>query len=42
MPGVAVNPLDPALDIAWPITPDTTDPTQVSAKDAAAGLFADL
>ena len=42
MAGVAVSPLDPALAIAWPITPDPTDPTQVSAKDAAAPLFADL
>ncbi len=34
--GVAVNPLDPALDIRWPLTPI------VSAKDAAAPAFADL
>ncbi len=37
MAGVAVNPLDPALGIVWPITPPT-----VSAKDAAAPLFAEL
>ena len=42
MAGVAVNPLDPDLAIAWPITPNPGDPTQVSAKDAAAPRFADL
>src|SRR5262245_19673558 len=30
MPGTAVNPLDPALGIQWPIPPD---PSLVSAKD---------
>jgi dTDP-4-dehydrorhamnose 3,5-epimerase len=34
--GVAVNPLDPALGIGWPLAPI------VSAKDAAAPAFADL
>jgi dTDP-4-dehydrorhamnose 3,5-epimerase len=33
--GDAVHPLDPALGIAWPITIDPTDPSQLSAKDAA-------
>ena len=42
MPGVAVNPLDPALGIAWPVTPDASDVSMVSAKDAAAPAFADL
>ena len=42
MAGVAVNPLDPALAIAWPITPDPADPALVSAKDAAAPVFAAL
>ena len=42
MAGVAVNPLDPALGIAWPITPDAADPSLVSAKDAAAPAFAQL
>jgi dTDP-4-dehydrorhamnose 3,5-epimerase len=42
MAGVAVNPLDPALAIAWPIPPDAGDPALVSAKDAAAPAFADL
>ncbi len=34
--GVAVNPLDPALAIQWPLPPI------VSAKDSAAPAFADL
>lgn len=42
MAGVAVNPLDPALGIAWPITPAVDDPAMVSAKDAGAPAFADL
>lgn len=37
MPGVAVDPLDPDLAIAWPV-----DPPLVSAKDAAAPRFADI
>jgi dTDP-4-dehydrorhamnose 3,5-epimerase len=36
MAGVALNPLDPALAIGWPLPP------QLSAKDASAPLFADL
>ncbi|SHH58484.1 dTDP-4-dehydrorhamnose 3,5-epimerase [Jatrophihabitans endophyticus] len=39
MAGVAVNPLDPALGIAWPLTGDDA---LVSAKDAAAPMFAEL
>ena len=42
MPGVAVNPLDPALGIGWPIDPDPADPALISAKDSAAPMFADL
>ncbi|HEV7206109.1 MAG TPA: dTDP-4-dehydrorhamnose 3,5-epimerase [Jatrophihabitans sp.] len=42
MAAVAVNPLDPALAIDWPIPPDPGDPAMVSAKDAAAPLFAEL
>jgi dTDP-4-dehydrorhamnose 3,5-epimerase len=42
MNGVAVNPLDPGLGIAWPIPVDPTDPALLSAKDAAAPLFADI
>jgi dTDP-4-dehydrorhamnose 3,5-epimerase len=36
MAGVAVNPLDPALGIDWPLPP------QLSDKDAAAPMFAEL
>ncbi len=42
MSGVAVNPLDPALAIRWPLPVDRDDPAQLSAKDAAAPLFAEL
>lgn len=35
MSGTAVNPLDPALGIEWPLPIDTNDPAQISAKDAA-------
>ena len=42
MAGVAVSPLDPDLGIAWPVPLDPTDPSRVSAKDAAAPRFADL
>ena len=42
MAGVAVNPLDPALGIAWPLPVDRQDPAQLSAKDAGAPMFADL
>lgn len=40
MAGTAVNPLDPALGIAWPLPVDTADPAQVSIKDAGAPPFA--
>lgn len=39
MAGTAFSPLDPGLDIRWPVPVDPSDPTQVSAKDAAAPLF---
>jgi len=42
MPGVAVNPLDPALAIPWPIEIDPDETTALSAKDRSAPLFADL
>ena len=42
MPGVSVNPLDPALAIPWPIAIDPDDVTALSAKDRAAPPFADL
>ncbi len=42
MAGVACNPLDPALGIEWPLPVDVDDRAQISAKDLAAPLFADL
>jgi dTDP-4-dehydrorhamnose 3,5-epimerase len=42
MAGVAVNPLDPDLAIAWPVAVDPADPAMISAKDAAAPRFAQL
>ena len=42
MAGVAVNPLDPDLAIRWPLAADPSDPSLVSAKDAAAPRFKDL
>ena len=36
MAGVAVNPLDPALGIAWPLPVDVDNPAQISVKDATA------
>lgn len=42
MAGVAVTPLDPDLGIDWPLSLDPSDPTRVSAKDAAAPRFAQL
>jgi dTDP-4-dehydrorhamnose 3,5-epimerase len=42
MDGVAVNPLDPALGIQWPITIDPDDRALLSAKDAAQPTLADL
>jgi dTDP-4-dehydrorhamnose 3,5-epimerase len=39
MAGTAVNPLDPALGIAWPITIDVGNGAQISAKDASAPAF---
>ena len=41
MAGVAVNPLDPSLDIAWPLPVDVDDPAQISAKDAGAPALGD-
>ena len=34
MAGSAVNPLDAALGIAWPVRVDSSNPAQVSVKDA--------
>ena len=39
--GVAVNPLDPALGIEWPLPVDVDDPSILSAKDRAQPAFAD-
>ena len=39
MAGTAVNPLDAALGIAWPLPVDVGDPAQISAKDAGAPAF---
>jgi len=41
MAGTAVNPLDPALGIGWPLPIDTGDPSQISAKDVAQPPLAD-
>ena len=40
MAGVAVNPLDPALGIDWPLPVDVDDPGQISVKDASAPALA--
>ena len=42
MAGSACNPLDPALGIEWPLPIDPDDRAQVSAKDVAAPLLADV
>jgi dTDP-4-dehydrorhamnose 3,5-epimerase len=36
MAGVALNPLDPTVAIAWPLPVDASNPAQISAKDASA------
>jgi len=42
LPGIVVNPVDPALGIEWPLPVDPADPSSMSAKDANAPLFADF
>lgn len=42
MAGVAVNPLDPDLDIAWPVPVDPNNRALVSAKDAALPRLRDV
>jgi dTDP-4-dehydrorhamnose 3,5-epimerase len=42
MTGVAVNPLDPALGIAWPVPVDREDRNQVSAKDFGLPTLAEV
>jgi dTDP-4-dehydrorhamnose 3,5-epimerase len=39
MAGTAFTPLDPGLDIAWPVAVDRDNPRQISAKDLAAPAF---
>jgi dTDP-4-dehydrorhamnose 3,5-epimerase len=42
MAGVAVNPLDEDLSIAWPLPVNVDNPAQVSAKDAGLPKFSEL
>ncbi len=42
MAGLACNPLDPALGIAWPLPVDPEDRSQISEKDLTAPSLADL
>ena len=42
MTGTAINPLDPALGIAWPVAIDTTDAAQLSVKDAGLPKLSEL
>ena len=42
MAGACVHPLDPALAIPWPVPIDPSDPSRLSAKDAAQPLLRDL
>lgn len=42
MPGTALRPTDPDLRIPWPLPIRPDDPSSISAKDAAAPLFAEL
>ena len=42
MPGVAVNPLDPALGVTWPIPIDPFDRSLLSDKDARLPRLAEL
>jgi dTDP-4-dehydrorhamnose 3,5-epimerase len=42
MRGVAVNPLDPALGIKWPVAVDAADRSQLSAKDVGLPSLAEV
>jgi dTDP-4-dehydrorhamnose 3,5-epimerase len=42
MAGAAVNPLDEALNIAWPIAVDRTNSSQLSVKDAQQPTLAEV
>jgi dTDP-4-dehydrorhamnose 3,5-epimerase len=42
MAGAAVNPLDPALGIPWPVPVDVDDPASLSAKDRGLPTLAEV
>lgn len=42
MPGLACSPIDPRLDIDWPLPIDPDDPAQISVKDRDAPTLAAL
>ena len=42
MEGVAVQALDPALGIAWPLAIDPDDPSMLSARDRSLPTFAEV
>ena len=42
MPGPALCPLDPELDIKWPIDIDISDLNQISEKDSKAPTLKEL
>jgi len=42
MPGTALCPLDPELDIKWPIPIETSDFNQISEKDSKAPTLKEL
>ncbi|PWD52101.1 dTDP-4-dehydrorhamnose 3,5-epimerase [Serinibacter arcticus] len=42
MAGSAISPLDPELAIAWPVPVDPENRSQLSAKDAAAPMLAEI
>lgn len=42
MPGYSLNPLDPELQIPWPIKISASDQNLISRKDAAAPLLKDV
>ena len=42
MPGTALCPLDPELEIKWPVAIDANDLNQISEKDSKAPTFKEL
>lgn len=42
MAGVGYTPLDPGLNLEWPVAIDVNDPSQISVKDANAPRFTDV